>query len=400
MQADVVIAGGGIGGAVLAELLGRGGKRVVVLERSTAPPNWLRPEILWPATVEVLFSLAPRRVWEQAAMLPLQGLHVHDNQKFVQLVTQEVMAAARVQAWFTNPNETREQLLRLGSFDLRRGVAVTQVLKERERVIGVRTQALATGQETEILATWTVGDDGVRSVVREACGIDMPTRLFPVQFLGTALTWLDHLPAGTVHLWPNWCSGESGLLAFGAGSLPGGRGVGLALIDGRRFDANPDVVGLWRRFCVKDPALERVVASLDFPHGFVRIKRPWGHAPRYGAPGAVLMGDAAHSVSPAGGQGANMSVADAVVLAELFLRGESDLIDQYERRRRSANERSFRPTRFAEKVFQLPGWTVPNACRRALLRWLSRHPAPVQRTLRAVSGLFQEGSRSSPTNPR
>ncbi|MCI0353685.1 MAG: NAD(P)-binding protein, partial [Acidobacteria bacterium] len=49
MDADFVIVGGGIGGTVLAELLGRGGKRVVVLEKSTAPPSWLRPEVLWPA---------------------------------------------------------------------------------------------------------------------------------------------------------------------------------------------------------------------------------------------------------------------------------------------------------------------------------------------------------------
>lgn len=392
MQADVVIAGGGIGGAVLAELLGRGGKRVVVLERSTVPPTWLRPEILWPATVEVLFSLAPRQVWEQSAMLPLQEIRVHDGREFVPLVTREVMDAAQVQPWFTNPNETREQLLRLGSFDLRRGVEVTQVLKERERIIGVRARELATGKETEILATWTVGDDGVHSAVRKACGIEMPTRLFPVEFLCTTLTWPEHLPAGTVHLWPNWHGGQSGIMIFGAGSLPSGKGVGLALVDGRHFDVNPDAAGSWGRFCATDPDLERLVAGLDFPRGFMRIKRPWGHAPRYGAPGAMIMGDAAHSVSPAGGQGANMSVADAVVLAELLLRGEPNLIAEYERRRRPANERSLRPTRFAHSALGLPGWMVPNACRRALLHWLSRHPAPVQRVLHSVSSLFQEAS--------
>jgi 2-polyprenyl-6-methoxyphenol hydroxylase-like FAD-dependent oxidoreductase len=377
---------------VLAELLSRGGKRVVVLERSAAPPSWLRPEILWPATVEVLFSLAPRPVWEQSAMLPLEGICVHDGKKFVRLVSQEVVAAAQVQPWFTNPNETREQLLRLGGFELRRGVEVTQVLKERERIVGVRARELATGQETEILATWTVGDDGVHSAVRAACSIDMPTRLFPVEFLCITLTWPTYLPAGTVHLWPNWRSGRSGILIFGAGSLPSGKGVGLALVDGRRFDTNPDAAKSWGQFSGTDQALQRLVAGLDFPRGFMRIKRPWGHAPRYGAPGAVIMGDAAHSVSPAGGQGANMSVADAVVLAELLLRGEPNLIAEYEHRRRPANQRSLGPTRFAHTALGLPGWMVPNVCRRALLGWLSRHPALVQRVLRSVSTLFQEAA--------
>jgi 2-polyprenyl-6-methoxyphenol hydroxylase-like FAD-dependent oxidoreductase len=390
MQADVVIAGGGIGGAVLAGLLGRGGKRVVVLERSTAPPNWLRPEILWPASVEVLFSLAPRRVWEQSAMLPLRGIRVHDGKEFVQLTTQEAMDAARVRPWFTNPNETREQLLRLGGFELRRGVEVTQVLKERERITGVRARTLATGQESEILAPWTVGDDGVHSAVRKACGIDMSTRLFPVEFHCATISWPDHLPEGVVCLWPNWGNVHSGVRLFGGGPLPGGKAVGLALVNGSRFDTNSDPAASWRRFCETEPTLERLGSGLDFPNSFARIKRPWGHAARYGAPGAVIMGDAAHSVSPAGGQGANMSIADAVVLAELFLRGEPDLIAEYERRRRPANERSLRPTRFAHPALGLPGWMLPNVFRRSLLRWLSRHPSTVQRALRSVSRLFQE----------
>jgi 2-polyprenyl-6-methoxyphenol hydroxylase-like FAD-dependent oxidoreductase len=53
----------------------------------------------------------------------------------------------------------------------------------------------------------------------------------------------------------------------------------------------------------------------------VRVRRLWGHAKKYGIAGAMLMGDAAHPVSPAGGQGANMSVADATAMAELLMDG-------------------------------------------------------------------------------
>jgi monooxygenase len=390
MDADVLIAGGGIGGAVLAELLGRSGKRVIVLERSLAPPKWLRPEILWPVTAQRLFSLAPREVWEQRAMFPLQSIVVNDGTQFLPLADRALFDSAQVQPWFTNPNETREQLLRLGSFELRRGVEVAQVLKENGRITGLRVRELATGRETDLLARWTVGDDGARSVVREACGIPLQTRLFPVEFVCTALTWPAHLPQGIVHMWPNWGRSNSGLLVFAAGSLPGGAGVGMALVNGRRFDANPSVENSWRELCSTDSALARLAEGLNFPASFMRIKRPWGHASRYGAPGAVIMGDAAHSVSPAGGQGANMSIADAVVLAELLLRDEPNLVAEYERRRRPANERSMRPTRIGQASLGLPGWLLPSGCRRALLRWLSRNPAPLRRTIRAAATLFQE----------
>lgn len=414
MRYDVLIAGGGIGGGVLAQLLARGGKRVAVLERSVAPPKWLRPEILWPATQEILHSLAPRETWERAAFLPLQGIRVHDGEEFLPLATPEVFAAARVQPMFTNPNATREQLLRLGGFELRRGVEVTQVLSEpvpaassrrpdspaatdgnckspARRITGLRTRDLATQREEEWLADWTVGDDGVRSLVREAAGIAMPTRLFPVEFLCHALdAWPATLPQATVHLWPNWHRADSGILAFGAGSLPGGIGVGMALIAGKTFDANPHVAESWEQFCAANEAMHAVVGGWKFPEDFFRIARPWGHAERYGAPGALLMGDAAHSVSPAGGQGANMSIADAVVLAELILSNTPDLVATYERRRRPANERSMSPTRAASHVLGVPDWLVPTAAAQAGLHLLARHPAMFGRVLQEVSTLFVE----------
>ena len=152
MTPDFVVVGGGIGGAVLAGLLGRGGKQVVVLEKSLAPPPWARPELLWPATMEVLFSLSPRQVWEQEAVLPMRGVEFHDGQRTVPFITADVLRDAHVQPWFTNPNQTREQLLRLGSFELRRGVEVIAILKEKSRVVGVRTRDVATQEEGELAA--------------------------------------------------------------------------------------------------------------------------------------------------------------------------------------------------------------------------------------------------------
>jgi 2-polyprenyl-6-methoxyphenol hydroxylase-like FAD-dependent oxidoreductase len=144
----------------------------------------------------------------------------------------------------------------------------------------------------------------------------------------------------------------------------------------------------WQEMIASDPMLQRLLGDRRFPEDFQRVRRPWGHAARYGAAGALLMGDAAHPVSPAGGQGANMSVADGRAIAELALSGERNLLAAYERVRRPANTRSLRFTRAASLVFNLPEWLLAH---RAVL-WLGgqviSRPWFQVRGLRLVSRAF------------
>src|SRR5262249_37048744 len=81
MTTDILIVGGGIGGLVLAELLGRDKKRVVVLERSTGPPKWNRPEGLWPVTAQVMSTLLPKSQLDEAVLL-LEGVQLFDGEQF------------------------------------------------------------------------------------------------------------------------------------------------------------------------------------------------------------------------------------------------------------------------------------------------------------------------------
>jgi 2-polyprenyl-6-methoxyphenol hydroxylase-like FAD-dependent oxidoreductase len=101
------------------------------------------------------------------------------------------------------------------------------------------------------------------------------------------------------------------------------------------------------------------------------------------------MGDAAHPVSPAGGQGANASIADGRAIAELVLAGERDLVAAYERRRRPANRRSLYFTQAAAFALGLPQGLVFNR----LTAWAVRcaaQPWLIARLLRIVSQAFLE----------
>jgi 2-polyprenyl-6-methoxyphenol hydroxylase-like FAD-dependent oxidoreductase len=395
MSADLLVVGGGIGGAVLANLLNRGGKEVVVLEKSTTPPNWVRPEVLWPATVEVLFSLSPRQVWETEALLPMRGVDLHDGQRISPVITPELLQEAQVQPWFTNPNQTREQLLRLGDFELRRGVEVIAVLKEKNQIVGVRTRDVTTAEEREVLAHYTVGDDGVHSVVRKACDIEIKTQMFPLDLLCFGFDWPATLPSAIAHIWPNLTRLDSGVLVVAAFPLSNDKGAGLVAVRPRIFDDLAPTQEAWKQFCAIDPAIQDIIQDRQFPHDFMRIRRLWGHAAHYGAAGAILIGDAAHPVSPVGGQGANMSVADACTLAELLIHNPPNLLEKYERRRQAANERSMRFTRAAAVVLGLPEWAfrfLPTPIFPSLARWMGRHPSLLRRAIQSAATAFQEPS--------
>jgi 2-polyprenyl-6-methoxyphenol hydroxylase-like FAD-dependent oxidoreductase len=60
---------------------------------------------------------------------------------------------------------------------------------------------------------------------------------------------------------------------------------------------------------------EHVVAHRDEIEGPTRLNVLVGRAPKWAAPGALLLGDAAHPMSPVRAQGINLALRDAVVAA-------------------------------------------------------------------------------------
>jgi 2-polyprenyl-6-methoxyphenol hydroxylase-like FAD-dependent oxidoreductase len=389
MDTEFLVVGGGLGGGVVAGLLARAGRRVTVLERNPGKTPTVRPEVLWPATLGVLEALLPPELLRET-MVPVRAIRVFRGGPLLAEIAPRTIAASGIQPWSTDPGATRAKLLECGGFEVRHGVEAVGVLREGTRVVGVRSRDTGSGREADLLARWTIGDDGATSKVREACGISMETRLFPVEFLCFGFDWPASLPPNCPHVFINPEASASSLLAVGALPFPNGKGAGLVAALGGRMKAATDLEAQARSLFRSDARIADLTGGKAFPRDFVHIKRPWGHALRYGAEGAALMGDAIHPVSPVGGQGANMSVQDARVMAEAFLSGRPDPVAEYERRRRPANERSLAFTRRASDV--VDGKGLARIARR-FARWLPKManlPLIQQRILREASRAFDD----------
>lgn len=358
MRFDVVIVGAGIGGAVLALDLGRRGWRVALVEREKAPVQFARPEILWSTTTNALERYGVADAIRERASVKLEAIEIGGEKPWLR-ITREDFDAVGIDAFSTNPAMTRailaEAAVATGNVEVHRGVAVEELLREDGRVAGVRSQQLV------LEARLVVGDDGGNSVVRTQLGIPIALTPFPIEFV-TAMIPEWTLPPSRGRVWID----KSGARAF----IPWPGGEGILLIP--------------------------LPADRPTPEGqdYKRIARPFGHAASYVADGAALIGDAVHPMTPAGGQGANASIWDALALADVAdaaLRAGDvtrERLLPYERLRRPRNERSVAISRLARRAFRTGRFLPLSLVAPAAMRTINALGWPKRRIIRAFATTF------------
>jgi len=229
------------------------------------------------------------------------------------------------------------------------------------------TATMATGET--IRASYAVGADGMHSTVREHTGIGFTGDTYAQSFVLADVHMDWHLPQTEVMLYYS----PAGLVVVSA--LPGGRHRIVATVDeapehpsGEFVQALLDARGPEQR-----PARIRdVVWSSRF-----RVHhRLAGH---YRAGRMFLAGDAAHVHSPAGGQGMNTGIQDAVALATRLTAVLRDgaagtVLDQYEAERRPVAADVVALTHRITRIATIDSIPLRKA-RNALLRALDWVPA-------------------------
>jgi len=331
VDAQVLIAGAGPVGLYLAAALLQEGISVRVLEQREARNLHTRAIGIHPPALEALAGIGVATSMVREGVRIREGLAVSGGR------TVGTMDFDAVPGDFpfvlALPQFRTEQLLedRVVELDpgaLIRGAMVTQVRDDGGSVT-VGVESSAEGTHRSATASLLVAADGARSRLRAALGVPVRRTAYPDHYLmgdfddGThfgdkAVLFLE--PDGIVESFPLPGGRRRWVVRLGQPAGPAAGPLELAELVRRRTGIHPDpeANSMLSAFSVRSTIASRTVTGRS-----------------------VLLGDAAHEISPIGGQGMNLGWLDAtellpVVRAALAGRPTGRLLRDFEMRRQRA----------------------------------------------------------------
>jgi 2-polyprenyl-6-methoxyphenol hydroxylase-like FAD-dependent oxidoreductase len=317
----VVVVGGGPGGVLLTYLLARGGVAVTLLEARHDFARRFRGDTLAPGVLEYLDDLGlAQDLLAEVPYTRSEMFRWHTPAKTYDLVDYRgasrrfpffaLMPQARFLPWLAARAEAFGAEVRMGA---RFSSLVRSGSGDGDggRVVGVEYTVDAVTQRLD--AALVVGSDGRSSKVRAAAGITATELGASLDLLWFAVERYADDPAYSgLDLFAR-PGGTIALLDQGAGewqvgwSIPAGTFASV-----REAGVGPLVDAVESMLPWLAPRLRAALTSVnDLTLLPVRITT----VDSWARPGVVLLGDAAHVVSPVGGNGINLALADAAELA-------------------------------------------------------------------------------------
>ena len=321
----MVVVGAGPAGSAFALLLARAGVAVELVESQPRHSALIRGDGLMPSGLEALNRMGLASLLATLPRRELRGWSFLLEGRSLFSVA-EPFGGSVPCSLIDTPGLLEGMLaeaLACPNLTLRRGRAVKELLLKPEDTLPgsegpARVAGVVLDDGTKLPAELVVGCDGRGSTIRRLAALELNEDNPPLEVL-----WFELENEAAAHLQP-WIAGRFATLIGDAGSYAlfgtARGGVRLGWLQERGAagspvpwperwarSAPPELAALWRSM---------PTTSVGPP---LRLSVRSGLAPRWERPGLLLLGDAAHPMSPLRAQGLNMALRDALVAAERLL---------------------------------------------------------------------------------
>ena len=372
---DVLVVGAGPVGLTAAIVLTQRGHTVTVVDGQPEGANTSRAAVVHSRTLELL---APYGVTPD---LVARGVHtptfaIRDRDALLMAIPFDTLPTPYPYTLMISQADTeallRKRLENLGG-QVVRPATVTAVEQDPEGILATFSDG------HQVRARYLIGADGVRSTVREQAGIAFTGSTYAESFVLADVRLSGGIPADEVILYFS----PAGLVVLAP--LPDDRYRIVATVD--EAPALPDSAFVQRLLDERGPQARPVVVEEVLWGSRFRVYHRIADAFR--SDRILLAGDAAHVHSPAGGQGMNLGIEDAVAAAECLSRvllGEPEaLLDDYAAQRRRVADRV---VNLADRLTEMATLSArKRPLRNTVMRFAGRLPAVRRRLAVRLSGL-------------
>lgn len=356
---EAIIVGGGMVGTALCALLAQAGMQVALVEAQPAPLSLddakatlpaPRVSALTPVSQRLLTHLGAWPAMQQTRVTPYRGMQVWDAEGSGEIAFSADEAGVAVLGHIVENAVTlaalNRQIVDHPNVTPFFGVRLKALQRATPGSVGSVTSApggdwLVLDDERQLHAPLIIAADGARSALREMAGIEVASDDMQQDAVVTTVrcanphggvarqAFIDGRPLAFL---PLTVAGDDRYCSIVWSTTPKHAAELSELSQEALGDALGEALGY---------RLGQVTAC-DKAHRFPLVQR---HARHYVQPHFALVGDAAHSIHPLAGQGVNLGLMDAAVLAEEVVHawqrgapwGELSTLRRYERRRRFDN---------------------------------------------------------------